>query len=146
MLMATHSRAWKEPTMDPHRERLKIAIEARAIELRLKLNKVAQRAGMSAGNFLRIRAGEVALTPFAIATIEQALEWEPGSIQAILDGGEPTPRSSPSDLPPAPPGIDPKEWASWDPLDRQMVLAAVQVAQARAADVHSNERTPRRAS
>lgn len=117
--------------MTPDRERLKTAIENRAVELRLKLNKVAQRADMSPANFLRIRTGEVALTPFAVAAIEQALDWEPGSIQRILDGLEPTPRQRERELPPAPPGVDPEQWRAWDPLDREMVLAAVRVANAR---------------
>lgn len=132
--------------ISPERERLTAAIGTRAVELRLKLNKVAVRAGMSTANFLRIRTGEVALTPLAIAALEQALEWESGSIQDILAGGQPTPRRQPSDLPPAPPGIDPAEWATWDPLDRRMVLAAVQIAQARVASVHPNERSHRRVS
>lgn len=78
--------------MTPDRERLKTAIEGRAVELRLKLSQVAARAEMSAANFLRIRNGEVALTPLAIAAIEHALEWERGSVQAVLDGDPPTPR------------------------------------------------------
>ena len=132
--------------MTPERERLKNAIEDRAVDLRLKLNKVAQRADMSPANFLRIRTGEVALTPLAMAAIEQALEWEPGSILDIIEGGDPTPRRRPAGSPPPPPGVDPSEWETWDPLDQQMVLAAIQVAQARVADVHPNERTPKRAS
>lgn len=120
--------------MTPERERLKAAIENRAVELRLKLNQVAQRADMSAANFLRIRTGEVALTPLAVAAIEDALEWESGSIQAILDGGVPTPRRSDSAIPPLPPGIgvDPKEWAHWSPEDRELVLLAIRHAQQRA--------------
>lgn len=132
--MGTHPHAWKEPTVTPERERLKNAIENRAVELRLKLNQVAQRAGMSAANFLRIRTGEVGLTPLAVAAIEDALEWEAGSIQAVLDGARPAPRHTHPDIPPMPPGIgiDPKEWASWAPEDRDLVLAAVRAASARA--------------
>lgn len=120
--------------MTPERERLKTAIENRAVELRLKLNKVAQRADMSAANFLRIRTGEVALTPLAVAAIEHALEWESGSVQAILDGGEPTPHRRADDIPPMPTGIgiDPKEWARWSPEDRELVLLAIRHAQQRA--------------
>jgi hypothetical protein len=120
--------------MTPQRERLKTAIENRAVELRLKLNKVAQRADMSAANFLRIRTGEVALTPLAAAAIEDALEWENGSIQAILDGRDPTPRRRTDGIPPMPSGIgiDPKEWAKWSPEDRELVLLAIRHAQQRA--------------
>lgn len=77
--------------MTPDRERLKAAIEARAVELGLRLRQVASRAHMTESNLYRIRMAEIELTDAARIALEDALEWERGSIQAILDGGHPTP-------------------------------------------------------
>jgi DNA-binding XRE family transcriptional regulator len=71
--------------------------------------------------------------------IEAVLRWAPGSVAAILDGGEPTPIDqerdhSPPPLPPPPGwGIDPAEWARYDPIDREMILAAIRIARKRSA-------------
>lgn len=77
--------------MTPDRERLKAAIDLRAAGLGLFLREVASRAHMDGSNLYRIRTGENELTTSACIAIEEALQWERGSIQAILDGGEPTP-------------------------------------------------------
>jgi len=76
--------------MTPDRERLKAAVDARAAELGLRLREVASRARMDGSNLYRIRNGETELTTSARIALEEALVWERGSIQAILDGDQPT--------------------------------------------------------
>lgn len=76
--------------MTPDRERLKAAIDARAAELGLRYREVASRAHMTESNLFRIRTGEIELSNAARIALEDALEWERGSMQAILDGGQPT--------------------------------------------------------
>jgi hypothetical protein len=87
--------------MTPERERLKAAVDARTVELRLRLREVASRAHMSEPNLYRIRTGET-ITRAAKIALEEALEWEPGSIDAILAGGEPTVRRQDSTKPSGP--------------------------------------------
>lgn len=77
--------------MDADRERLASAMDARRIELRLRWKKVADLAGMSEANLLRIRNGEIALTPFAAAGIESALQWAKGSVDSVLGGQDARP-------------------------------------------------------
>jgi len=81
--------------MDADRDRLRQAIEARAAQLRLRLQEVASRASMSLSTLGRVRAGVGALTPYVVASLEDALEWTHGSVQAILAGDAPTPVSRP---------------------------------------------------
>lgn len=108
-------------SVDADRERLKQAIEDRAGALRLRLKQVARRAEMSEANFFRIRTGDITLTPFAMAAIEDALEWGHGSIKAILAGGEPIlTRDHSPPVPPVPEGlpVDPADWAAMTPEHR----------------------------
>jgi hypothetical protein len=80
--------------MGTARENLADAMERRAMgDLGLRWTDVATRAGISQSQLLRIRQG-APITPFTAARLEEALDWEPGSIQTILDGGEPTPRGA----------------------------------------------------
>lgn len=61
--------------------------------------------------------------------LERVFQWSDRTVDAILAGGSPI-----RDDEGPPPGldIDPKEWARWDPLDREMVLNAVRTAKQRA--------------
>lgn len=76
--------------MDPNRERLSERMEDRRKELRLKWTQVGRRGGMSPQNLLRIRNGVISITEDAADSVEDGLFWARGSVQAILDGGEPT--------------------------------------------------------
>lgn len=57
-----------------------------------------------------------------LAALEQGLQWEPGSIDAVLDGDEPTPREdqSPADnvaqFDDTPPGLSEREEKIWAAL------------------------------
>lgn len=72
------------------RQRLDEAFKAQRIELRLRWVELADRARMTVTNLSFIRNGKIAITDLAAANLEDAFEWERGSIAAVLAGGEPT--------------------------------------------------------
>lgn len=74
--------------------RLSEALEKRRLELRLKWTQVADRAGLSQAGLGAIRRGERSPSQLTRARIEDALDWAPGSIDAILAGGVPTIRAA----------------------------------------------------
>lgn len=113
------------------------AIIARREELGLSKSAAARLAGVSRPAWDSWESGTV---PFDSkwASIERALQWERGSIRAILAGGAPTVRPT-GDSQAAPAGFDPTEWASWDPVDREMILNAIKIARRRYAQNHPDE-------
>jgi transcriptional regulator with XRE-family HTH domain len=64
-------------------------MEKRRLELRLKWTQVAEQADMSQAGLGAIRRGERSPSSLARARIEHALQWEPGSVDAIIAGGDP---------------------------------------------------------
>lgn len=80
---------------DNARQRLKDFLEERAKELGLKLTEVAERAGFSTTVLRYVRNDwNQRVTPEVAKAIDVALDWEPGSVEAILKepNGMPTPR------------------------------------------------------
>ncbi|GIH25999.1 hypothetical protein Aph01nite_43090 [Acrocarpospora phusangensis] len=73
----------------PARTRLGDAMAKRAIELRLRWETIAKRAGISVAHLRNIRAGLVGASDVVYAQLEEVLQWAPGSIAAIQEGGEP---------------------------------------------------------
>jgi hypothetical protein len=71
------------------RERLAREIETRALDLGLTLRDLAQTAGLSYEALRNIRHGTGGMRPLTARKVEAALRWENGSINRILDGGEP---------------------------------------------------------
>jgi transcriptional regulator with XRE-family HTH domain len=114
------------------------AITARRIELGLSQSEAARRAGVSRPAWI---AWENDTRPQDqnYATIERTLEWERGSITAVLAGREPVARQGERTPPAPPPRISPADWARWDPLDQEMILNALRVARARLARNHPDE-------
>lgn len=112
--------------MDADRQRLADVMEDRRVQLRLKWIEVARRADMSESNLVRIRKGDIALTPLAARAIEDALEWEPKSVEAILRGEAPRPQLPPN-VPPIPEGVrvDPADWAVMTPDERTAYVRIV---------------------
>lgn len=85
----------------PDRQRLADALRTRRAELRLTQTDVARAAQVSLATVnLMERTGRDNYQTVTKAVVETAVGWEPGSIDALLAGGEATVRDEP---PPSPP-------------------------------------------
>lgn len=73
-----------------HHTDLDRLMEQRRIELRMTWGEVAAQSGITRAGLGMIRRGERRPVPLTQARIEDALQWAPGSVEAILDGGKPT--------------------------------------------------------
>ena len=71
------------------RQRLARYMEDRALDLGLTWREVAKRADISIETLRLLRAGDDGARPLTMRAVDGALEWRPGSVQRILDGGEP---------------------------------------------------------
>ncbi|MDX3748693.1 hypothetical protein [Streptomyces sp. AK08-02] len=71
----------------PH-ERLDKAMSARRLELRLNWRELARDAQISYEALRAIRKGDYRPAELTARTLDEALQWAPGSVYAILDGGE----------------------------------------------------------
>lgn len=86
------------------RQRLADALTARRAELRITQTVVAERAGVSLATInLMERQGRANYQTVTKAVVEQAVEWAPGSIDALLAGGDATPLNPPDQQAP---GVD----------------------------------------
>lgn len=73
-------------------EHLEAHMNLRRLELRLTWAEVADRAGISRDTLHRVRRGkDPNVRDLTKAGIENSLGWSPGSVDAVLAGGEPTP-------------------------------------------------------
>lgn len=105
------------------------AIRARRAELKLTQADLAQAAGISVSAIQKLEDPKSDIRrPRSLPKVERALKWEPGSADAVLDGGTATPLAAPTpeSTPPAPlgNGIDPEfliELASSTPEQLQRV-------------------------
>lgn len=73
---------------EPH-ERLDTAMNARRLELRMNWRDLAQAAEVSYEALRAIRKGDYRPTELRARALDEALQWVPGSVYAVLDGGEP---------------------------------------------------------
>lgn len=71
------------------RERLAHMIRVRRLERGLSASKAAQAAGIDRATWSNAETGTRRTLEHNYAGIERALGWMPGSIEAILSGGEP---------------------------------------------------------
>ena len=78
-------------TTQANRQELADLMDARRQELGLTWDEVAAGADMSREGLRRVREGGRNMRPLTKSGIERALSWTPGSVDAILEGGEPTP-------------------------------------------------------
>lgn len=76
--------------MEPHR-RLDQAMNARRIELGLNWRDIAERAEVSYESLRRIRKGDYRPSTLAAHRLDAALKWARGSVEKVLDGGNPIP-------------------------------------------------------
>ena len=71
------------------RAQLETWMDERRQQLRLRWARVAELAGMTTPNLLRIRKGKIRISWEAAAGIEDALLWERGSVEAAVLHGIP---------------------------------------------------------
>lgn len=70
---------------------LEAAMQRRRVELRMSWRDVSTTAGMSYEGLRAIRKGGRHPNAVTKGRIEDALQWMPGSVDAVLAGGEVTP-------------------------------------------------------
>ena|ERR1035438_3703222 len=88
-------------TPQPHR--LGILMDERRRELRLRWKDVATLAGITYEGIRAVRIGSGGIRALTEEGIEDALQWEHGSIRSVQDGGDPVPRAPAVTLPPMTP-------------------------------------------
>lgn len=76
-------------TVDDRRGRLGQRVRERRMELGLSSPVAADRAGINRDTWRNLEAGTRAIRDYNHRPIERALNWQAGSIDAILAGGEP---------------------------------------------------------
>lgn len=88
------------------RERLAQHMDSRRVDLALRWADVAAMSGVSTETLRQARQGPGAIRPLTKRGIERALQWEAGSVNRILAGGEPVPVNVKisDELPSLPPG------------------------------------------
>lgn len=119
-------------TVSPVAPTLGTHIQTRRTALTISQARAARIAHVSRTTW---RSWEEGATPedYNFPKIELVCQWEAGSVKAILEGRAPTPlRPQPaaSDIPAPPLGYDLERWRQLDPVDREMVLAAIRIANA----------------
>ena len=113
-------------------------IKSRREEIALGQSDAARKAGVGRTTWLGWEKRGVIPERHRYVLIERTLKWEPGSVEAILEGGEPQParieHSPPGRLP-----IDERALSRYEPADRELILAVIRAAEARATRRHSKE-------
>lgn len=69
----------------------------RRAQLRLNWDQVATRAGISIATLRRLRNSDDKVSLDTMIGIDSALEWDPGHVEARLNGTQPPPRSQDDD-------------------------------------------------
>lgn len=77
--------------MSEPRTRLDQAMTERSLEIRKRWVQIAREADITTSALSGIRRGQYKPGPHTARALEDALQWAPGSIAAILNGGEPAP-------------------------------------------------------
>lgn len=110
------------------------AITARRTELEISVSEAARIADVARPTWDRWEKGFARPSDSNYRAINRVLQWEPRQgVENILAGRDPVGRRnehSPPDEPPA--GINPKLWARWDPIDREMIRNMIIIAEKRA--------------
>lgn len=70
------------------RRRLAALIDQRRLDLRLTWQDVAERGGVSLRALANARTGDSEIRQLTQAGIEAGLQWEPGSVARVLEGGD----------------------------------------------------------
>lgn len=77
------------PTDPEVRRRLGALMEERRLELGLRWQDVAEHGGVSLKALHSARTGNASIRPLTQQAIENGLRWQHGSIQRVIDGGDP---------------------------------------------------------
>ena len=88
------------PITPDSRRRLATLMEERRAELRLRWRDVADLGGVSYEVIRAVRNGTGEIRTLTQRGIEDGLQWAPGSVRAVLEGGDPRPAGEPDALPP----------------------------------------------
>lgn len=86
----------------PEHRRLAEAVKARRLAVGLSIRAAATQAGIARGTWIALEEASRRTANTAYAAIEQTLGWTPGSIAAVLGGGEPTEDRKPAAPPKGP--------------------------------------------
>jgi DNA-binding XRE family transcriptional regulator len=78
------------PPDDSHRQRLADLVKRRRTQLQLSTVRAAQEAKLSRQTWQNLESAARRTNPANHTAIERVLRWAPGSVAAILDGGDPT--------------------------------------------------------
>lgn len=73
------------------RTRLAAEMDQRRIMLGLRWEHIAEKSRISTTHLRKFRRGDAGASLIVIAALEEALQWERGSVETILQGGRPTP-------------------------------------------------------
>jgi transcriptional regulator with XRE-family HTH domain len=131
-----------------HRQRLASLAKERRQEQGLSVRQAADAADIARGTWTALEDGTRKTSDHNYRGIERALHWAPGSIAAILDGGDPMPQpdtdAAPitADLTP-PPRVDDaftRVMRSNLPTEKKRHLVALLTAEQAEADARRAER------
>lgn len=75
----------------PDLARLGEAMEARRGQLRLSVSAAARRAGLARDTWEKVEAGKQKPYKTTQSGIEEPLRWAPGSVAALMEGGDAIP-------------------------------------------------------
>lgn len=75
---------------DPNWARLAEAVKSRRFQLGLSARGAAAKANINRSTWSTVEDVERKLSKHLWVAVERALDWAPGSIEAVLHGGEPT--------------------------------------------------------
>jgi transcriptional regulator with XRE-family HTH domain len=89
---------------EPDWARMVTAVKERRLALGLSAREAANQAGINRATWSTMEGGERRLSRHLWSPVERVLLWEPGSIEQILAGGDPTPQEDqPVPAKPSPP-------------------------------------------
>lgn len=118
------------PIPSEQRERLSTLMEDRRLALGLSWREVAQRADLAYETVRALRTGDGGVQSLTAANLDRALQWQTGSVERILAGGDPLPMERAEDGGP--------RWASLTPRERQLALAFIEFMRQRGAEREDN--------
>lgn len=79
---------------------LSTTVRDRRLELGLSARTASARAGINRATWASLEANTNRLSRHLWSAVETTLQWQPGSIEAVLAGGDPTPVTRPTTTPP----------------------------------------------